>query len=429
MKKVSRVYEMCVLFILVVTISGCGGGNALSASRNENILSDGNSVEMNNADFVEEEQVVSEQVNSKGWDEDTSEEQKDEEIKEVPETSVSKDYIMTGDFKPSEGLEFESNGDGTCTLKGIGICSDENLVIPMESPTGDKVTLIDEYAFYSLEDVDSITLVNCDCEIDSYAFQYGEFTSLNIIGGSPILGKSVFSSCEDLISIVISDCNLQTDEYAFFSCGKDMNVILSNCTGVIDQYAFQYSDMLTLEINDCELEVEKSAFSTCENLEVITVINSTIHAKEYAFFRCGNSAKVDMTNCEIVLDDYAFQYSSLDSLTISGSKLEAGKSAFSSCDNLNIVTIDCDLVTLDEYAFFSCEDLINVSLGEKATDNTEINIDDYAFQYCKRLEIVTMGSGTVEMGKYAFTGCADRLKISKDGSIYTAESVEEGISL
>lgn len=399
MKKVRRVYVMCILLILVVAISGCGNGNDLLVSENEDTLSNVNIVETNNDDSVVEEQAV------------------------------SKDYIVTGDFKSSEGLEFESNGDGTCTLKGIGVCSDENLVIPMESPTGDKVTLIDEYAFCDLKDVNSITLVNCDCEIDNYAFQYGEFTSLSIIGGSPILDKSVFSSCEDLVSLVISDCNIQTDEYAFFSCGKDVNITISNCTGVIDEYAFQYSDMLTLEINNCELEVEKSAFSTCENLESITITDSTIHAEEYAFFGCGDCAKVDMTNCEIVLEDYAFQYSSLDSLTISGSKLEAGKSAFSSCDDLKSVTIDCDLVTLDEYAFFSCEDLINVSFREKATENIEINIDDYVFQYCKKLETVTIGNGTVEMGKYVFTGCADGLKISKDGSTYTAESVKDGISL
>lgn len=429
MKKVRRICVMCVLLILVVAGSGCGSGDDLPVSGNEDTLSDVNIVETDSDDFVVEEQVISEQEGSKGQDEDTVEPQKDGEEKETPKTSVSKDYIMTGDFKPSEGLEFESNGDGTCTLKGIGVCSDENLVIPMESPTGDKVTLIDEYAFYDLKDVNSITLVNCDCEINDYAFQYGEFTSLNIIGGSPILDKSVFSACEDLVSIVISDCNIQTDEYTFFSCGKDVNVTLSNCTGVIDEYAFQYSDMLTLEINNCELEVEKSAFSTCENLESITVTDSTIHAKEYAFFGCGDSAKVDMANCEIVLDDYAFQYSSLDSLTISGPKLEAGKSAFSSCDDLNSVTIDCDLITLDEYAFFSCEDLMNVSLGEKVTGNTEINIDDYVFQYCKKLETVTIGSGTAEMGEYVFTGCADGLKISKDGSTYTAESVKDGISL
>ena len=246
MKKVRGVCVMCILLILVAAISGCGNGNDLPVSENEDTLSDVNIVETNNDNSVVEEQAVSEQEDSKGPEEDTVESQKDGEKMETPKTSVSKDYIVTGDFKPSEGLEFESNGDGTCTLKGIGVCSDENLVIPMESPTGDKVTLIDEYAFCNLKDVSSITLVNCDCEIDNYAFQYGEFTSLNIIGGSPILDKSVFSSCEDLVSIVISDCNIQTDEYAFFSCGKDVNITISNCTGVIDEYAFQYSDMLTL---------------------------------------------------------------------------------------------------------------------------------------------------------------------------------------
>ena len=162
MKKVRGVCVMCILLILVAAISGCGNGNDLPVSENEDTLSDVNIVETNNDNSVVEEQAVSEQEDSKGPEEDTVESQKDGEKMETPKTSVSKDYIVTGDFKPSEGLEFESNGDGTCTLKGIGVCSDENLVIPMESPTGDKVTLIDEYAFCNLKDVSSITLVNME---------------------------------------------------------------------------------------------------------------------------------------------------------------------------------------------------------------------------------------------------------------------------
>lgn len=347
---------------------------------------------------------------------------------ESENTTESKDYTVVSDVKPSEGLEFESNGDGTCILKGIGVCTDEELVIPIESPKGEKLVQIEEYAFYNLEDVSSVTLVNCEYEIDNYAFQYGQFTSIHIIGGSPIIGKSAFSSCEDLETVEISDCNLQMDEYAFFGCGKDAKVVFSNCSGVIDEYAFQYSDMLTLEVNNCDLQVGKSAFSTCENLESIMVSNTSIKADEYAFFSCGDSAKVEMIDCEVVLDDYAFQYSSLGSLLISGAKLEAGKSSFSSCEDLSSVTIDCGSLVLDEYAFFGCEDLINVSIDENADEDVQISVEDYTFQYCKRLETVIIGKGTIEMGKNVFTGCADALKISNNGTVYTAESVEEAFS-
>lgn len=118
------------------------------------------------------------------------------------------------DLKPSEGFEFESNGDGTCTLVKIGTCTDKDIVIPEKSPNGDTVTLIGEYALMSLE-AESVTLVNYNYEIDERAFQYGEFKTLNIIGGSPVFGENAFSSCEDIEKTTFQNCKIETNEYSF----------------------------------------------------------------------------------------------------------------------------------------------------------------------------------------------------------------------
>ena len=47
-----------------------------------------------------------------------------------------------GMMRISEGLEFVSNGDGTCYLSGIGSFANADLVIPSVSPAGDTVTAI-----------------------------------------------------------------------------------------------------------------------------------------------------------------------------------------------------------------------------------------------------------------------------------------------
>jgi hypothetical protein len=104
-----------------------------------------------------------------------------------------------------------------------------------------------------------------------------------------------------------------------------------------------------------------------------------------------------------------------------------GTSAFSSCEDLTTIKIDCSIVTLDEYAFYSCEDLINVSICENSEPDNNIMIDDRAFQYCKRLENVTIGNGSVTIGEYVFSGCADNLTISIAGKNYTADSIKDGI--
>ena len=330
--------------------------------------------------------------------------------------------VVPSDLKPSEGLEFESNGDGTCTLVGIGICKDTDLVIPTQSPDGELLSVIDKDAFMGLEDVGSVTLLNGSYEVEDRAFQYSEITEVHIIGGAPVIGDSVFSSCEDLTRITLQDCALQLGEYAFFSCGKDAEVVITNCTGTIDRYAFQYGDFTSLSIDQCNLTIEKSVFASCEALTAITLQNSTINAAEYAFFGAGDKAVVQATNCALTLDDRAFQYASLSELTITGDKAELGDAAFGSCEDLTAVTIDCPTVTLGEYAFSGCDDLATVSICDNGKQNNTITIDDYAFQYNDKLTSVTVGSGTVETGEYLFSGCPDGLTVSIAGKDYLALS-------
>lgn len=70
---------------------------------------------------------------------------------------------------PSEGLEYESNGDGTCYLVGIGDCTDTDIVIPETSPDEDTVFAIDRNAFAG-EAITSITIPTTIEEIGRNAF-------------------------------------------------------------------------------------------------------------------------------------------------------------------------------------------------------------------------------------------------------------------
>lgn len=408
MNNTKRRFIVCgIVFTLLLWVSGCGNnGSSDAVDDQSNLVNTGNN-ETENKDTPLTDAIVPDQKGNK-------------------EAAADNPTVAT-DLKPSEGLEFESNGDGTCSIIGVGICKDKDIVIPVKSPDGDIVTLIGENSFYSLENVDSITLLNYNYEVDKSAFQYGEFTTLNIIGGAPVIKKSAFSSCEDLKSISFSNCNLNTDDYAFYSCGKDANVSFTNCKGVIGKSAFQYGELLNLTITDCEFEIDKSAFSSCEDLASIVFTESTIETKEYAFYSCGNSAEVEVNNCSLSLDDRSFQYSSLSSLAIAGSKVELGQSVFSNCEDLTAVYIECGMVNLGEYAFYSCEDLLKVIICQSTKADNGIKIDDRAFQYCKRLEAVTVGKGAVEVGEYVFSNCADNLEISIAGKKYNAETIKDGL--
>lgn len=56
------------------------------------------------------------------------------------------------------GLLYSGNGDGTCTITGMGSCEDTELVIPRKSPDGDIVVAIGAKAFLACERLKSVTV-------------------------------------------------------------------------------------------------------------------------------------------------------------------------------------------------------------------------------------------------------------------------------
>lgn len=375
---------------------------------------------------IEEQSTTSSSSNSSNESESASSSSANESTALSSSSEEISAPTISTDLKPSEGFEFESNGDGTCTLVKIGTCTDKDIVIPEKSPNGDTVTLIGEYALMSL-DADSVTLVNYNYEIDKRAFQYGEFKTLNIIGGSPVFGESVFSSCENIEKITFQNCKIETNEYSFMNCGKDAVLTFTDCTGYVDERTFQYGDFESISFTGCDLELDDSSFSSCENVKELIILDSKITANEYSFMSMGKSADIKVTDSNIKLEDRAFQYSSLNTITINGGTLEMGDSVFSSCEDLTDIVIDCDNISIGEYAFMSCEDLVNVSICDNENMDNQIEIDDRAFQYCKRLAAVKIGNGETKIGSYAFNDCADDLTIIVAGKNYTADSIKNGI--
>lgn len=55
------------------------------------------------------------------------------------EKEPAKEQAVTVEKTYSTGLTFRSNGDGTCTLSGLGSCKDSYLLIPPKSTNGDTV--------------------------------------------------------------------------------------------------------------------------------------------------------------------------------------------------------------------------------------------------------------------------------------------------
>lgn len=124
---------------------------------------------------------------------------------------------------PSEGLAFISNGDGTCFISGIGNCTDDNVVIPSVSPTGDIVVSIGNKAFFQ-EHLTSITLPNSIKIINESAFLQC-FVETVVLGEEvTAIQGSAFMSCMRLENIYIPNTLKKIGPQAFHDCKSLKNV-------------------------------------------------------------------------------------------------------------------------------------------------------------------------------------------------------------
>ncbi len=104
--------------------------------------------------------------------------------------------------KGSAGLEYEVNSDGkTCTVTGIGTCTDKTVVIG-EHIDGYRVTNIGDHAFFECEKLTSVNIPNSVTSIGSCAFSgCGNLTSINIPDSVTSIGGYTFSNCGSLTTV------------------------------------------------------------------------------------------------------------------------------------------------------------------------------------------------------------------------------------
>ena len=203
---------------------------------------------------------------------------------------------------PSKGLEFKSNGDGTCEVKGLGDCTDTDIVIPSVSDVGDRVKgianaafanpnnskftsivipnsiiSIGSFAIYNNSTVERITIGNGTTVIGDYAFAYSpKITNVKIGNGVISIGKYAFNRCTSLINATIPDSVTSIGTSAFESCTSLRNVIIGDGVTSVGNMAFMY----------------------CENLESVTIGNGVTSIDAYAFDSCSKLATIYYTGTE-----------------------------------------------------------------------------------------------------------------------------------
>ena len=96
---------------------------------------------------------------------------------------------------PEPSLLYLSYGNGTCSVAGIGTYTDQSVIIPQKSPSGDVVTAIEPRAFYENT---SIRTVQIPSTVTS-------------------IGDMAFAGCPNLVYIMVDSAN---------RCYRDINGVL-----------------------------------------------------------------------------------------------------------------------------------------------------------------------------------------------------------
>ena len=206
----------------------------------------------------------------------------------------------------SKGLEYEINADGkTCTITGIGSCTDTDLIIP-ETIDGYRVTKIGGSAFQNCMSLTSVVIASSITSIDYQAF-YGCYRLVEVINKSKHINLkedydinvmtrfyalSISNCDDDYVSKLTNDNGyivFSDDNYKILVGynGTETDLVLPTYITDINQYAFYYCPSLTsIVIPDSVTSIGQCAFFGCTSLMSVVTGKSLSSIGSYAFNGC-----------------------------------------------------------------------------------------------------------------------------------------------
>ncbi len=141
--------------------------------------------------------------------------------------------------QPSEGLMYMSNGNGTCFVT-LGDCTDEDIVIPDYSPSGEKVVQIKAYAFLGNTRVKSVRIPETVTTIGEGAFEdCVELERVNLPSKIKMIDSYTFNGCKKLKEITIPAGVYYIGEEAFADCVSVESIFIPASVMKIGKFAFK----------------------------------------------------------------------------------------------------------------------------------------------------------------------------------------------
>lgn len=170
--------------------------------------------------------------------------------------------VLSGCFaKASEGLEFKSNGDGTCNWCGLGSCADSEIIVP-EKWNGETVVGVSSDTLnFKVENVARIKLPKTIKVIEEDAFdRVSCLEKVELNEGLETIEDEAFNGCENIQAISFPSTLKKIGEWAFARCGLIAEVKLPEGLTELGKFAF----------DDCTSIKKISIPSTLNSLHFIS---------------------------------------------------------------------------------------------------------------------------------------------------------------
>ena len=352
----------------------------------------------------------------------------------------------------SVGLEYVHNGDGTCTVAGMGTCTDVDVYI-LDYYEGSKVTAIGDKAFAEQAGITSIHIPDTVETIGTRAFcACSAITEINIPSSVSNIGSQIFYKCDALHTVYYNGTYGSKDN-PFLNTANIKKVVFGG-EKVPKYICYNLQNIEEVVILDGVTSIGNCSFDGCTNLNSISIPKSVNYIGLHPFCDCTSLSKVYLVdieawcrididgswnsagtspfgygaalylNGELVMDlnipegvtlirEYVFYgCSSLKSITIPGcvAKMEYG--AFYNCNNLTSVVFLDGVTRIGSSAFKNCRSLTSVAIPDSVT-----SIGDYAFSGCSSLTSIIIPDGVTSIGSNSFAGCSSLTSIEIPDSV------------
>lgn len=341
-------------------------------------------------------------------------------------------------YSDTSGVLF--NKEKTRLIKAPNAISGSYLIV-------DGVTTIDEYAFYSCDELTSVTIADSVTTIGKNAFSYCySITNMSIGDGIVTIPDDLFNDCSNLRQLSIGSSISEIDIYSFLDCSglteiwvDDNNAYYSSDnSGVLynkdkTQLVFAPNALNgEYSVSDSAITIGEYAFYKCNSLTRVMIPESVTFIGERVFCDCTALTEicVDEKNAYFSSDDFGVLFDKNKSLlisvpgTITGEYLVPNsvtnicEFAFYNCDNLTSVSIAAGITSVPDYAFYGCDKLSSVRIPQSVTE-----IGWWAFAY-SGITSITIPENVSFIDRSAFVRCYELSEIIFEGDAPYFRSVD-----